>query len=167
MNLEIRLLDARLEDDDLFPRYATPEAAAVDLRACSLNSAEFLRGQFTLRPGERIKIGAGIAVDLGSRNLSAWNVAGWHVAGLILPRSGLGARGITLGNAPGLLDADYQGEITLALWNSGEHEYILRPLDRLAQLLFVPILRPQLSVVSTFSRHTARGDGGFGSTGVA
>jgi len=162
MNLEIRLLDARLEDDDLFPRYATPEAAAVDLRACNLNSAEFLRGQFTLRPGERIKIGTGIALDLGSHGDE-----NQHVAGLILPRSGLGAFGITLGNAPGLLDADYQGEITLALWNSGEHEYILRPLDRLAQLLFVPILRPQLSVVSTFSRHTARGDGGFGSTGVS
>ena len=162
MNLEIRLLDARLEDDDLFPRYATPEAAAVDLRACNLNSAEFLRGQFTLRPGERIKIGTGIALDLGSHGDE-----NQHVAGLILPRSGLGARGITLGNAPGLLDADYQGEITLALWNSGEHEYILRPLDRLAQLLFVPILRPQLSVVSAFSRHTIRGGGGFGSTGVA
>lgn len=162
MNLEIRLLDARLEDDDLFPRYATPEAAAVDLRACNLNSAEFLRGQFTLRPGERIKIGTGIALDLGSHGDE-----NQHVAGLILPRSGLGARGITLGNAPGLLDADYQGEITLALWNSGEHEYILRPLDRLAQLLFVPILRPQLSVVSAFSRHTIRGAGGFGSTGVA
>ena len=162
MNLEIRLLDARLEDDDLFPRYATPEAAAVDLRACNLNGAEFLRGQFTLRPGERIKIGAGIALDLGSHGDE-----NQHVAGLILPRSGLGARGITLGNAPGLLDADYQGEITLALWNSGEHEYILRPLDRLAQLLFVPILRLQLSVVSAFSRHTIRGDGGFGSTGVA
>ena len=162
MNLEIRLLDARLEDDDLLPRYATPEAAAVDLRACNLNSAEFLRGQFTLRPGERIKIGTGIALDLGSHGDE-----NQHVAGLILPRSGLGARGITLGNAPGLLDADYQGEITLALWNSGEHEYILRPLDRLAQLLFVPILRPQFSVVSTFSRHTARGDGGFGSTGVS
>lgn len=162
MNLEIRLLDARLEDDDLFPRYATPEAAAVDLRACNLNSAEFLRGQFTLRSGERIKIGTGIALDLGSHGDE-----NRHVAGLILPRSGLGARGITLGNAPGLLDADYQGEITLALWNSGEHEYILRPLDRLAQLLFVPILRPQLSVVSAFSRHTIRGDGGFGSTGVS
>ena len=162
MNLEIRLLDARLEDDDLFPRYATPEAAAVDLRACNLNGAEFLRGQFTLRPGERIKIGTGIALDLGSHGDE-----NQHVASLILPRSGLGARGITLGNAPGLLDADYQGEITLALWNSGEHEYILRPLDRLAQLLFVPILRPQLSVVSAFSRHTIRGGGGFGSTGVA
>lgn len=162
MNLEIRLLDARLEDDDLFPGYATPEAAAVDLRACNLNSAGFLRGQFTLRPGERIKIGTGIALDLGSHGDE-----NQHVAGLILPRSGLGARGITLGNAPGLLDADYQGEITLALWNSGEHEYILRPLDRLAQLIFVPILRPQLSVVSAFSRHTIRGDGGFGSTGVA
>lgn len=162
MNLEIRLLDARLEDDDLFPRYATPEAAAVDLRACNLNSAEFLRGQFTLRPGERIKIGTGIALDLGSHGDE-----NQHVAGLILPRSGLGAFGITLGNAPGLLDADYQGEITLVLWNSGEHEYILRPLDRLAQLLFVPILRPQLSVVSAFSRHTIRGDGGFGSTGMA
>ena len=162
MNLEIRLLDARLEDDDLFPRYATPEAAAVDLRACNLNSAEFLRGQFTLRPGERAKIGTGVALDLGSHGDE-----NRHVAGLILPRSGLGARGITLGNAPGLLDADYQGEITLALWNSSEHEYILRPLDRLAQLLFVPILRPQLSVVSAFSRHTIRGDGGFGSTGVA
>ena len=162
MNLEIRLLDARLEDDDLLPRYATPEAAAVDLRACNLNSAEFLRGQFTLRPGERIKIGTGIALDLGSHGDE-----NQHVAGLILPRSGLGARGITLGNAPGLLDADYQGEITLALWNSGEHEYILRPLDRLAQLLFVPILRPQLSVVSAFIRHTIRGGRGFGSTGVA
>ena len=162
MNLEIRLLDARLEDDDLFPRYATPEAAAVDIRACNLNGAGFLRGQFTLHPGERIKIGTGIALDLGSHGDE-----NQHVAGLILPRSGLGARGITLGNAPGLLDADYQGEITLALWNSGEHEYILRPLDRLAQLLFVPILRPQLSVVSAFSRHTIRGDGGFGSTGVA
>ena len=165
MNLEIRLLDARLEDDDLFPRYATPEAAAIDLRACSFNGQALDGKEWTariIRPGDRIKIGTGIALDLGSHSIE-----NQHVAGLILPRSGLGARGITLGNAPGLLDADYQGEITLALWNSGEHEYILRPLDRLAQLLFVPILRPQLSVVSTFSRHTARGDGGFGSTGVS
>ena len=165
MNLEIRLLDARLEDDDLFPRYATPEAAAIDLRACSFNGQALDGKKWTariIRPGERAKIGTGVALDLGSHGDE-----NRHVAGLILPRSGLGARGITLGNAPGLLDADYQGEITLALWNSGEHEYILRPLDRLAQLLFVPILRPQLGVVSTFSRHTARGDGGFGSTGVA
>lgn len=165
MNLEIRLLDARLEDDDLFPRYATPEAAAIDLRACSFNGVPLDGYEWTariIRPGERAKIGTGIALDLGSHGDE-----NQHVAGLILPRSGLGARGITLGNAPGLLDADYQGEINLALWNSGEHEYILRPLDRLAQLLFVPILRPQLSVVSAFSRHTIRGGRGFGSTGVA
>lgn len=158
MQLETKIIDARLHD--YLPKYATPEAAAIDLRACSRDGAQFLSPK-TIYPGERVKVGTGIAVDVGSHGI------GWHIAAMLLPRSGLGSRGITLGNSPGLIDADYQGEITLAIWNSGEHEYVMQPLDRLAQLVFVPILRPSLKVVSEFSRTTERGAGGFGSTGAA
>lgn len=159
MNLEIKILDPRLGDLGLLPDYATEGAAAVDLRACTIGGWQFER--FTVAPGSREKIGTGIAVDLGSLNVA------FPVAGLILPRSGLGARGVTLGNAPGLLDADYQGEITLALWNSGPHELVINAFDRLAQLLIVPVMRPVFVPVPEFSRVTERGEGGFGSTGSA
>ena len=163
MKIELKILDSRLNDPAMFPQYATAESAGFDLRACTLNGADFRSGQFTLRPGERIKIGTAVALDLGSHG-EPWCT----LTGMVLPRSGLGSRGITLGNAPGLLDADYAGEITLALWNSGDHEFVMKPLDRLAQLVIVPFVRAEfVRVDGAFTRTTERGEGGFGSTGVS
>jgi dUTP pyrophosphatase len=161
INLELRILDERLYPDHV-PDYATDEAAAIDLRACSIEG--LMIGEDTQRvtvlPGGRAKIGTGIAIDVGTPGRQ-----GAPLAGLILPRSGLGSRGITLGNAPGLLDGDYQGELFLALWNAGIEPLEIGPLDRLAQLVIVPIVRPTFQIVSAFTRTTQRGEGGFGSTG--
>lgn len=162
INLELRILDERLYPDHV-PDYATDEAGAIDLRACSVDGQVLGKqvGHVTVPPGGRAKIGTGIAIDVGTPGHQ-----GTPLAGLILPRSGHGSRGITLGNAPGLLDGDYQGEIFLALWNASSVEpFVICPLDRLAQLVIVPIVRPTFQIVSAFTRTTERGEGGFGSTG--
>lgn len=160
INLELRILDERLYPKHV-PGYATDEAAALDLRACNVNGSSLHAEQrYVLLPGERAKVGTGIAIDVGTQG-----VKGAPLAGLILPRSGLGNRGITLGNAPGLLDGDYQGELFLALWNAGAKPFDFAPLERLAQIVIVPIVRPTFQIVSAFSRATERGEGGFGSTG--
>lgn len=157
MQLELKILDDRITSLD----YATNGAAAVDLRACSIDGKPLgvTLAHVIIAPGMRVMIGTGIAIDLGSDEIFT------ECAALVLPRSGLGSRGITLGNAPGLIDSDYQGEITLALWNAGPDEFRIEPLARLAQLLIVPTLRPQFHPVVEFSRVTRRGAGGFGHTG--
>lgn len=175
MKLEMKILDERITRLD----YATAGAAAVDLRACSIDGmvlGEDCHG-ITIAPGARVKIGTGVAIDLGSIAIDGDTMPvssdsgreqffGFHdYAALILPRSGLGSRGITLGNAPGLVDADFQGDLTLALWNAGPDEFKIAPLDRLAQLLIVPVARPRFVPVVAFSRTTERGANGFGSTG--
>lgn len=160
MILETRIIDPRLQDATTAPGYATAEAAAIDLRACNFHKGVTIDRPFIIRPGERMKIGAGLAIDLGSHQL------GEHYAALILPRSGFGSRGLTIGNAPGLSDADYQGEIIMAMWNSGEEEFRINPLERIAQLVVVPVVRVGFRHVSEFSRSTKRGDGGFGHTGT-
>ena len=150
LSIDIKILDPRLRDatGEYAPHYATAGAAGLDLRACI---SEPLR----LLPGETQLIPAGIAIHLDDPGLAA----------LILPRSGLGHKhGIVLGNLVGLIDSDYQGEIFISTWNRGKEAFILNPLDRLAQLVVVPVMQVGFNVVDDFAS-SHRGAGGFGSTG--
>ena len=144
--IEVRLLDPRLKDNP--PHYATPGSAGLDLRAC-------IDAPLTINPGDTVLIPTGIAIHLADPGLAA----------MILPRSGLGHKhGIVLGNLVGLIDSDYQGQIMVSTWNRGHESFTLNPLDRLAQLVVVPVLQVAFDVVDEFDAST-RGDGGFGSTG--
>ena len=144
--IDVRILDPRLKDSP--PNYATPGSAGLDLRAC-------IEAPVAIRPGETMLIPTGIAIHLEDPGLAA----------MILPRSGLGHKhGIVLGNLVGLIDSDYQGQIMVSTWNRGKESFTLNPLDRLAQLVVVPVLQVAFNVVDEFDT-SARGAGGFGSTG--
>jgi dUTP pyrophosphatase len=144
--LDVKILDARLRDQ--LPHYATAGSAGLDLRAC-------ITEPLTLRPGKTELIPAGIAIHLGDPG----------VAAVILPRSGLGHRhGIVLGNLVGLIDSDYQGQIFVSTWNRGSAPFVIQPMERLAQLVVVPVVQVALNVVEDFAA-SSRGAGGFGSTG--
>ena len=146
MQLDIRILDPRLRDTP--PHYATAGAAGLDLRAC-------IDAPLELAPGASALVKSGIAIHLGDAGFAA----------LVLPRSGLGHKhGIVLGNLVGLIDSDYQGEIMVSLWNRSQTSYALQPLERIAQLVVVPVLQVALNVVDEFVA-SERGAGGFGSTG--
>ena len=149
IEVELKVLDARIGRDFPLPEVATPGAAGVDLRAV-------LDEPLTLLPGDTKLLHTGIAVYLRTPGY----------AGLILPRSGLGHKhGIVLGNLVGLLDADYEGEILLSCWNRSSESFTINPGERLAQLVIVPILQPRFMVVQEFSEKSVRGEGGFGHTG--
>lgn len=155
MNVELKILDQRIAEEPL--KYATDGSCAADLRACS-------NVPIDIYPGDIAKIGTGVALHLGSAIMPDCQ----RLAGLVLPRSGLASRGITIVNYPaGLIDADYTGEIIAALRNDGDEPFRIYPLDRIAQLLIVPVALPRFRVVEEFTATTARGAGGFGSTGVA
>lgn len=144
--IDIRLLDPRLKETP--PHYATPGSAGLDLRAC-------LTDPLLIQPGETHLIPTGIAIHLKDPGFAA----------LILPRSGLGHKhGIVLGNLVGLIDSDYQGEIMVSAWNRSAQSFTLNPLDRLAQLVVVPVCQMAFNVVDEFES-SERGAGGFGSTG--
>jgi dUTP pyrophosphatase len=144
MKLDVRILDARLRD--ALPHYATD--GGLDLRAC-------LEGPQLLRPGEVHLIPSGIAIHLEDAGYAA----------LILPRSGLGHKhGIVLGNLVGLIDSDYQGQVMVSCWNRGTEPFTVHPLERIAQMVIVPVVRATLNIVEEFAAST-RGAGGFGSTG--
>lgn len=144
--IDIRLLDPRIRD--AMPAYATGGAAGLDLRAC-------IDAPLSLNPGETHLVPTGIAIHLADPGLAA----------IILPRSGLGHKhGIVLGNLVGLIDSDYQGQIFVSAWNRGQEIFRLNPLDRLAQLVVVPVVQVAFNVVDSFEE-TQRGSGGFGSTG--
>ena len=146
--LEVRVLDPRIREN--IPRYATPGAAGLDLRAC-------LDAPLDLQPGDSQLVPSGIAIHLGDPGLAA----------VLLPRSGLGARhGIVLGNLVGLIDSDYQGQIYVSVWNRGKAAFTIQPLERIAQLVVVPVVQVEFEVVEQFAA-SARGAGGFGSTGKA
>jgi dUTP pyrophosphatase len=151
--MEIKIIDSRITR----PEYATEGSAAFDLRACSI-AGEQLTDAYFLRPGETVMIGTGIAIDLGGDS--------WHVAGLILPRSGIGCKGLKPANSPGLADMDYLGEIKVCLLNQSNEPKQINPLDRIAQYAIVPIIQPKFRIVKEFTRETERGEGGFGHTGV-
>ncbi len=147
-SIDLKILDVRLKDERYAPQYATPGSAGIDLRAC----IEFA---IKIQPGETVLIPAGIAIHLSDPGLAA----------MILPRSGLGHKhGIVLGNLVGLIDSDYQGEIFVSTWNRGHDTFTLNPLDRLAQLVVVPVVQAAFNVVDEFPA-SDRGAGGFGSTG--
>jgi len=144
--IDVRVLDPRLKAH--LPCYATPGAAGLDLRAC-------IEHVLTVNPGEAELISTGIAIHLADPGLAA----------MILPRSGLGHKhGIVLGNLVGLIDSDYQGQIFVSLWNRSRVPFILNPLERIAQLVVVPVVQVAFNVVAEFSE-SHRGEGGFGSTG--
>ena len=144
--LDIKILDARLKANP--PAYATRGAAGLDLRAC-------IDAPITLAPGASELIPSGIAIHIDDPAYAA----------LVLPRSGLGHKhGIVLGNLVGLIDSDYQGEILLSLWNRGTRSFTLNPMERVAQLMLVPVVQVELNVVDEFAL-SERGAQGFGSTG--
>lgn len=144
--IEVKILDARLREQ--LPAYATAGSAGLDLRAC-------VAEPLTLQPGDTRLVPAGIAIHLADPGLAA----------IILPRSGLGHKhGIVLGNLVGLIDSDYQGQIFVSTWNRGKEAFTVQPLERLAQLVVVPIVQVAFNVVEEFEA-SSRGAGGFGSTG--
>lgn len=146
--IDLRVLDARVAD--ALPAYASAGSAGLDLRAC-------IDEPLRLEPGQTVLIATGIAIHIGDPGLAA----------VILPRSGLGHNhGIVLGNLVGLIDSDYQGPLMVSVWNRGHAPFTVEPLERIAQLVFVPVVQVRLRRVDAFAA-TARGEGGFGSTGKA
>ena len=146
--LDVKVLDPRLRES--LPQYATAGAAGLDLRAC-------IHQPLTLAPGAAELVPSGIAIHLADPGLAA----------VVLPRSGLGHKhGIVLGNLVGLIDSDYQGQVMVSVWNRGQAAFTIQPMERIAQLVVVPIVQVKLSVVEEFTA-TGRGAGGFGSTGKA
>ncbi len=148
MKIDVRILDARLKDN--LPAYATPGSAGLDLRAC-LDTA------LTLQPNAWQLVPTGIAIYLQDPGYAA----------LILPRSGLGHKhGIVLGNLVGLIDSDYQGQLMVSAWNRSDVAFTIEPMERIAQLVIVPVMQAQFNVVEAFTV-SERGEGGYGSTGKA
>ena len=146
LKVELKILDARLHN--MMPTYATQGSAGLDLRACIEHTQ-------TLHPGETTLIPTGMAIHLSDPGYAA----------MILPRSGLGHKhGIVLGNLVGLIDSDYQGQLLVSCWNRGKETFILNPLERIAQLVIVPVVQADFNVVEEFTA-SERGTGGFGSTG--
>ena len=144
--INVRIFDERLRGQ--LPQYATPGSAGLDLRAC-------IDAPLTVLPGQTELVPSGIAIHLGDPGLAA----------VVLPRSGLGHRhGIVLGNLVGLIDSDYQGQIFMSTWNRGNTPFTINPMERLAQLVVVPVVQVGFNVVSEFGASN-RGAGGFGSTG--
>lgn len=146
--IQLKILDPRIGKEFPLPRYETSDAAGLDLRAC-------VEAPLTIEPGQTHLIPAGISIY----------IADPYMAAVILPRSGLGHKhGLVLGNLVGLIDADYQGPLMVSCWNRGNQAYTVTPGDRIAQLVFIPIVRTQFQVVDEFAA-TARGVGGFGHSG--
>ncbi|MBI3897780.1 MAG: dUTP diphosphatase [Gammaproteobacteria bacterium] len=146
--VELKILDKRVGNEFPLPRYATDGAAGMDLCAC-------IDEHIHIAPGETHLIPTGLAIHIKEK----------HIAAVLLPRSGLGHKhGIVLGNLVGLIDADYQGQVFVSLWNRGDQPFTLEPGDRIAQMVFVPVVPVQFEVVDEFVA-TPRGAGGFGHTG--
>lgn len=144
--MDIRILDERIRAQ--LPAYATAGSAGLDLRAC-------VDEPVTLRPGDSALIPSGLAIHLDDPGLAA----------IVIPRSGLGHKhGIVLGNLVGLIDSDYQGQVFVSCWNRGRDTFVVNPLERIAQLVVVPVVQVELNVVESFGE-SSRGAGGFGSTG--
>lgn len=146
LQVELKILDSRLNEN--MPAYATSGSAGLDLRAC-INEA------ITIKPGETTLIPTGMAVHLANPAYAA----------MILPRSGLGHKhGIVLGNLVGLIDSDYQGQLFVSCWNRSQEAFVMNPMERIAQLVIVPVIQASFTVVDEFNE-SERGVGGFGSTG--
>jgi dUTP pyrophosphatase len=147
MRIDVKVLDSRLADR--FPAYATTGSAGLDLRAC-------LDAPLTLAPNAWQLVPTGLAIHLADPGFAA----------LILPRSGLGHKhGIVLGNLVGLIDSDYQGQLMVSAWNRSTTSFTIEPLERIAQLVIVPVVQAQFNLVTEFGHASERGAGGYGSTG--
>jgi dUTP pyrophosphatase len=147
MQIDVKILDPRLNDN--LPAYATPGSAGLDLRAC-------LDAPLTLEPNAWQLVPTGMAIHLEDPGFAA----------LILPRSGLGHKhGIVLGNLVGLIDSDYQGQLMVSAWNRSSTAFTIQPMERIAQLVVVPVVQAQFKVVQEFPVSSIRGEGGYGSTG--
>ena len=146
--IQLKILDPRIGDTIPMPTYATEGSAGIDLRVC-------IDAPLQIAGNETVLLPTGIAIY----------IADPHLAAVILPRSGLGHKhGIVLGNLVGLIDSDYQGELKISCWNRNQEHFTVNPGDRIAQLVFLPVVRPTFSVVDSFTE-TNRGEGGFGSSG--
>ena len=146
--IDLKVLDRRMAEQ--LPAYATTGSAGLDLRAC-------LDEAITLAPGDTVLVPTGLAIHIGDAGLAA----------MILPRSGLGHKhGVVLGNLVGLIDSDYQGQLMVSVWNRGKDSFIIQPMERIAQMVIVPVVQPTFRVVEDFDA-SSRGEGGFGSTGKA
>ncbi|EYC51792.1 deoxyuridine 5'-triphosphate nucleotidohydrolase [Hylemonella gracilis str. Niagara R] len=147
MHIDVKIIDARLRDQ--LPAYATPGSAGLDLRAC-------LDAPLTLAPNAWQLVPTGMAIHLADPGYAA----------LILPRSGLGHKhGIVLGNLVGLIDSDYQGQLMVSAWNRSATAFTIEPMERIAQLVIVPVVQARFNLVDEFAAETERGAGGYGSTG--
>lgn len=147
-DIELKILDKRIGNEFPLPEYATTGSAGMDLRAC-------LDETLLLKPGQTELIPTGLAIHIGDESLAA----------VILPRSGLGHKhGIVLGNLVGLIDSDYQGQLFVSCWNRGQDEFQVEPGERIAQLMFVPVVQAKFKLVDNFDE-SERGHGGFGHTG--
>ena len=149
-SIQLKILDTRIGSEYELPDYATDGSAGIDMRAC-------LDAPLEVRPGDTHLLPTGIAIHIGDPS----------VAAVLLPRSGLGHKhGIVLGNLVGLIDADYQGQVFVSCWNRGRQSFTIQPGERIAQMVFVPIVRAHFDVVESFQEST-RGAGGFGHSGRA
>ncbi len=150
-SVQVKILNPKIGQDPNFPlpTRATDGSAGIDLRAC-------IDAPITIKAGETKLIGTGLSIYIADPNY----------AGIILPRSGLGHKhGIVLGNLVGLIDADYQGELMVSVWNRSQTDFVLEPAERMAQYMVVPVVRPSFEIVDEFSDVSERGAGGFGSSG--
>lgn len=148
--IQIKILNAKIGQSIDFPQYATPGSAGLDLRVC-------IEEPLQIRAQETVLLPTGLAIYIADPMLAA----------VILPRSGLGHKhGIVLGNLVGLIDSDYQGELKISCWNRNTEHFTVQPGDRIAQLVFLPVVRADFQIVDTFAE-TSRGEGGFGSSGRA
>ena len=151
VKIETKIVNPIMGEAIPLPSYATDGSAAIDLRAC-------LKEPIGIQPGDTLLVGSGIAINIKDPN----------IVGLIVPRSGLGIKqGIVLANTIGVIDSDYQGEIKIGLFNRSQTPYIVRPGERICQMLFMPVINATLKLVQEFSSATHRGSGGFGHTGRA
>lgn len=149
-SIQLKILDSRIGSDFPLPEYATAGSAGVDMRAC-------INAPITLAPGETHLIPTGISLHIKDPGLAA----------VLLPRSGLGHRhGIVLGNLVGLIDSDYQGQVFISCWNRGKESFTIQPGERVAQMVFVPVVRAEFETVVSF-QESDRGEGGFGHSGRA
>ena len=147
--IELKILDSRLGDSIDLPNYATDGSAGLDMRACIVDA-------LTVNPGDTVLVPTGLAIHIGDSALAA----------VLLPRSGLGHKhGLVLGNLTGLIDSDYQGQIFISCWNRGSKTYEIKPGERIAQMVFVPVEQVRFMVVEEFE-NSDRGDGGFGHSGT-
>jgi dUTP pyrophosphatase len=149
-SIQLKVLDARVGTSIPLPHYATDGSAGLDMRAC-------IDEPLTVEPGETVLVPTGIAIHIGDHGLAA----------VLLPRSGLGHKhGLVLGNLTGLIDSDYQGQVFISCWNRSRTPYEIKPAERIAQMVFVPVEQVRFEIVSEF-RDSHRGSGGFGHSGTA